>query len=322
MDACSVETESALALLEAMVFGRYRFRLVSGGMRDLPLCKAGMMRGQFGKALRQVAPPVYRDLFEPPRGALRPNQDSRRSYMLVSPSDEMTRYPPGQRWALELTLLGDSVNHLNDCVAAVREMGATTLAAAHGKFTVEGVESLGIHGAARCDRAAGSTARVEPAPTRAADVARPELAAQRDELTLLFDTRLRLSDGEDGYTGFGHATSTQAQPFSLPFTTLMRNLFARINDISTLTLGQPVLSDALRRDLKRQADAVMPIQSSLAWRECVRYPGKARELKLGGLAGAITYAGALGPFMPWLRLGEWLHVGKQTAFGNGRYRIL
>ncbi len=45
-------------------------------------------------------------------------------------------------------------------------------------------------------------------------------------------------------------------------------------------------------------------------------------MKFGGLLGSISYEGDLAPFMPYLALGEWLHVGGKTSFGLGRYRIM
>ena len=46
-------------------------------------------------------------------------------------------------------------------------------------------------------------------------------------------------------------------------------------------------------------------------------PGTAEETSGAG----VEFEGELGPFMPLLRLGEYLHVGKATAFGQGWYRI-
>lgn len=42
---------------------------------------------------------------------------------------------------------------------------------------------------------------------------------------------------------------------------------------------------------------------------------------LGGFTGEITFEGCLGPFMPIIRAGEALHVGKGTSFGLGKYEI-
>jgi hypothetical protein len=45
------------------------------------------------------------------------------------------------------------------------------------------------------------------------------------------------------------------------------------------------------------------------------------SMKFGGLLGEITYRGDLTPFLPWLALGEWMHISGKTSFGLGRYTI-
>jgi hypothetical protein len=42
---------------------------------------------------------------------------------------------------------------------------------------------------------------------------------------------------------------------------------------------------------------------------------------MGGVVGSATYIGELAPFLPLLALGQWVHVGKATVFGNGLYRM-
>jgi CRISPR/Cas system endoribonuclease Cas6 (RAMP superfamily) len=45
-------------------------------------------------------------------------------------------------------------------------------------------------------------------------------------------------------------------------------------------------------------------------------------MKMGGFIGSITFRGNLEQFLPYLVLGEYIHVGKGTSFGLGKYRIL
>ncbi|HQU73365.1 MAG TPA: CRISPR system precrRNA processing endoribonuclease RAMP protein Cas6, partial [Calditrichia bacterium] len=55
----------------------------------------------------------------------------------------------------------------------------------------------------------------------------------------------------------------------------------------------------------------------------VRYSNRQkRAIAMQGFTGSITYQGNLAPFLPWLQVGELIHVGKGAVFGMGWYRIL
>ncbi len=45
------------------------------------------------------------------------------------------------------------------------------------------------------------------------------------------------------------------------------------------------------------------------------------RMKMGGFVGKVDYQGNLAEFVPLLKLGERVHIGKGTAFGLGRYEI-
>jgi len=44
-------------------------------------------------------------------------------------------------------------------------------------------------------------------------------------------------------------------------------------------------------------------------------------MKMGGFVGGVEYRGGLTEFVPLLKLGERLNVGKGTAFGLGKYQV-
>ena len=45
-------------------------------------------------------------------------------------------------------------------------------------------------------------------------------------------------------------------------------------------------------------------------------------MSLCGVIGTVSYEGDISDFMLLLRLGEYVHVGKGTSFGLGKYKIL
>lgn len=45
-------------------------------------------------------------------------------------------------------------------------------------------------------------------------------------------------------------------------------------------------------------------------------------MKMGGFIGSITFEGDFKEFIPFLLLGEYVHVGKGTSFGLGKYEII
>ncbi len=44
-------------------------------------------------------------------------------------------------------------------------------------------------------------------------------------------------------------------------------------------------------------------------------------MKMRGFLGEITFKGDLEKFLPFIMLGEYIHVGKGTSFGLGKYEI-
>jgi hypothetical protein len=59
---------------------------------------------------------------------------------------------------------------------------------------------------------------------------------------------------------------------------------------------------------------------NLHWQEMERYSRRQdQRMMLGGLRGTMECEGNLSPFLPWLLVGEDIHVGKNTTFGLGKY---
>lgn len=74
-------------------------------------------------------------------------------------------------------------------------------------------------------------------------------------------------------------------------------------------------------ELSRQA-ATVDGEKDLKWQDWTRRSARQQQtMQLGGVIGSWTLHGNLTPFIPALHLGQWLHIGKETVFGLGRYTL-
>jgi CRISPR/Cas system endoribonuclease Cas6 (RAMP superfamily) len=70
------------------------------------------------------------------------------------------------------------------------------------------------------------------------------------------------------------------------------------------------------------AEEVTIEHNNSRWYDWQRYSTRQdTDMKLGGIIGEVTYTGELEQFIPLLLLGEYIHVGKNTSFGLGKYII-
>lgn len=107
----------------------------------------------------------------------------------------------------------------------------------------------------------------------------------------------------------------------IEFHILIRNLLRRISSLSYFHCGEKFQVDF--KGLIERAKAVNQIKSDLHWYDWKRYSTRQEEwMSLGGVTGKVSYEGELTEFMPLLKLGEYVHVGKGTSFGLGKYEIL
>lgn len=72
----------------------------------------------------------------------------------------------------------------------------------------------------------------------------------------------------------------------------------------------------------REACGGIQEEKDLQWRDWTRYSSRqGQTMTLGGVIGQWRLSGDIAPFLPYLHLGQWLHVGKEAAFGLGRYQL-
>ncbi len=78
-------------------------------------------------------------------------------------------------------------------------------------------------------------------------------------------------------------------------------------------------------DFQKLINQAMKIKTKIAnfqTLDWTRYSSRQDQLiKMDGLIGEATYQGNLTLFVPYLKIGEKVHVGKGTAFGLGKFKL-
>ncbi|MGH8480407.1 MAG: CRISPR system precrRNA processing endoribonuclease RAMP protein Cas6 [Gammaproteobacteria bacterium] len=307
--------ENRHPFLAAFRCARFRFRLLAVSHVELPAEKGSTFHGALGHVLKRQAPLSYRFLYEPKSAELAPGlasqRDLPRPFALLPPIETTREYPEGSEISLELTFFGHAIGQFSVCLAALATLGSIGLGRNRGRFEVAEVEAILPDGDRRIVYL-GDTQRFadNPAGVCGATIAASCRAQPGSDLTEHLTTRLRLKD---------HDHLVRRAP---RFPIVMQRLLERAECLGLLYHRDATLDGETKRDLVDRARAIETTSHDLHWDDWSRYSGRQDTwMKFGGLLGEITYRGDLTPFLPWLALGEWMHIGGKTSFGLGRYTI-
>ena len=104
------------------------------------------------------------------------------------------------------------------------------------------------------------------------------------------------------------------------FEMIMSNLLRRIYLLTNFYCNGPESVDF--KDLIDMSGKIALLDSQTYWQPQVRFSYRQdREISMGGISGTLEFGGDFSPFISYLRIGEYLHLGKGTAFGLGKIKI-
>ncbi|MDE0399150.1 MAG: CRISPR system precrRNA processing endoribonuclease RAMP protein Cas6 [Candidatus Poribacteria bacterium] len=294
--------------------------------------KGNFFRGRFGYILRYIAcigdtarsceaqcqfPErcVYSKYFETPvpddSPILRGQPFAPHPFILEPPRTGKQDYAEGDTLNCNMTLIGEAINLLPWVVLTFQEMGKRRIGLQNkrGQCQLNKVESLPVHDSHQLQTI--YTAETEMLTDDGlmlglADVM-PAAPHSTNEIELAFLTPTSIKVN-------GKWTD------NLTFEHLIRNLLRRIRFLSYFHCGKDLDVDA--HGLIAAAAAVSH-HSRLNWLRKDRYSYRTeKSVPMGGFIGKVRFEGNLEPFLPFIYLGEYLHIGHHTAFGFGQYRIL
>lgn len=240
------------------------------------------------------------------------------AYVLWDRQDRRRKLSPGDTLSLELTLIGD---------VAIRQQPAFIAA-----LLVAGEKGIGQ------DQARAKLAQVD-ALTGAHNDVHPLLVHDVWQGTPLDDVVLSYADGQAWrdaltYTGTQAVTrlhlrflsplaiKQRGEVVTVPdFPALARTVVRRLRILSQVH-GAGEWPHSEWGPLLDLADTVRLDHHETTWVSSMRYSSRG-AMPMDGLIGEAWYAADhdLRPLLPALWLGQWVHIGKASVWGNGRYAV-
>jgi hypothetical protein len=343
--AKQLPVEMTAAELAPLWFVRYRLRLIPRSPLVLPYYGRGaILRGAFGISLRSLvchdmtlecrACPLrpqcpYPATFEaaPPDNGDRLSNfsDVPRPFVFDPPSCERAEFRPGETVEFGLTAVGRASHLVPYFVTAFRKLADDGLGPRRAKFDLAEVVALGCQGNEAASRHRGSGEPPETIETaiykntepllhtgapawRAHDLVRAK-DGSLTRITLRFATPVDLRD---------RGVSVEIPEFG----PLIRRLRDRASSLAVFFGDGPLALDF--KGVSALADTVRLVENGTRLVSVNRHSSRTGQRHdLGGFIGEATYEGeAIGTLMPLVRVGEVIHVGKHSAFGNGQMEVV
>jgi hypothetical protein len=306
---------------------RYRIT-ISAGRRglSLPPYKGSVFLGNFGSVFRRAVcsrrlddcgncrlkedcPYAYVFETSPPADAeaLRNYENIPRPFVIEPPAETKTEFEPGEKLDFHLLLIGRAIEFLPYFIVVFREMGEAGLGRGRRPFEVEEIVALGLDRQELLYTRLTNTFRSMDLHYTGAEVA-AKYPAKASRIRVIFETPVNLKN----------KGKMAPRPH---FHVFFRQAMRRISALSYFHHGRPLEADYA--GLAERARRIELVEDYTVVMDIERYSRRQeRRIPMGGLVGSVTYRGPLDEFLPWLALGEHVHVGKNTVFGMGKYRLL
>ncbi|MGH7963273.1 MAG: CRISPR system precrRNA processing endoribonuclease RAMP protein Cas6 [Candidatus Binatia bacterium] len=309
-------------------FAHYRFHLTPREPLEMPaMGKGTTIRGGFGTAFRRLVcidlrldcaacdlrytcpyTQVFNPFVPPDAERLSKNQNIPRPFVIKPPLETTTRYLPGEPLVFDFVVMGEAINYLPYFIVAWRELTAGGFGLNRARCVLSTIEALSLGGSVSAVYD-GKEGVVRP----------PQENLRWEEITARVAA---FCDLQEITVHFLTPTTVKAEGemVTVPqFHHLIKRLRDRVNALSYFYCGGALDLDF--RKLGEQAEQIKTVSVHSRWVDRNRRTRRGETQDLSGFVGAITYRGELAPFLPLLLLGEYIHVGKNAAFGNGWYQM-
>lgn len=307
---------------------------------------ANVLRGALGITLRKLVCPIeyfqdpcppcplyggcaYGQVFAPSPSAeatrLSRQADLPRPFVLEPPGLSAESAPLAGSMTFGLTLFGRATQWLPWFVATLERLGAEGMGRDRMPFAIESIDAWHPAGNERLFTAGRSSLSLPVRRFSIRDFCQPSAQSLPGEpstprVRVEFATPLLLKTGS-GLDARGRrivAVEVRERP---AFGVLVRRLRDRLSALAAF-FGEPWQRSDFA-ELGQRADAVTLVDSRTVWLTRSRVSTRTGQThELSGLVGEATYefpsTASFREFWPLLEAGQYIHIGKNAPWGNGR----
>lgn len=313
---------------------KYEFTIVPDEVLELPSFKGSTLRGAFGSIFRRISCAdrkyssckkcllkdkcAYSYIFEtsprPDSPLLKNLEDIPRPFIIEPPLDTKRIFSKDESLQFTFTLIGKAIDYLPYFIVAFKELGNTGIGKGRRKFILKEIRAISIRNQDHLVIYTSQDEMIRNIDTKFtwADTIIISRSSFRNfkakSLTLKFLTPTRIKHRDEFV--------------SVPeFHIIIRSLLRRIANLTYFHCGENLNLDF--NNLIRRATKIKTEEINMHWVDWERYSfAQGRRMKMGGFTGEIKYKGELEPFIPFLILGEHVHLGKGATFGMGWYKLI
>jgi len=234
-------------------------------------------------------------------------------YLLQVPSPKARTLSPGEPLEIGITLIGAAHALLPNLAYTLLQAGQVGLAKGRGRFQLRRVLRERVLGGGEW-----IDILADGRPVPVSEDSQPlRCPAPIDPILIQLETPLRL---QRKMTAAGRSELVGVEQFD--GAVFLHNLVRRLETLARDfgTGFDPAPWRSLRAAIPQQHPL---LDADLQWWDWSRYSSRQeRTMKLGGITGRFSLDLSSAPALwPCLWLGQWVHVGKATSFGLGRYCI-
>lgn len=302
-----------LKVLKAMSLPPYRGSIFRGSLA--PTFKKGVCTAK-DKSCSQCSIKnscVYYYVFEtpPPRDkqVMRRHPYVPHPFVIDPPLEGKREYKEGDSLSFEMLLIGKAIDYLPYFIFAFDQLGRVGIDRNKGKYELVKAYNIAPSGEER-PIYEGDNRKLHPSTLTIDLDSLYQISGPTKRVRLRFLTPTRIKH-----------QGRMVMETDLRFDILIRSILRRASALAYFHCDKEW--DLNYKEIIDKAKKVRVVERNLRCYEWERFPqDEFVKVNLGGFMGDIEFEGDLTEFMPFLRLGELLHVGKSTSFGLGKYKII